>query len=415
MLGSRSGGITWVRLLVATAFAISLGLSLATSLRLWQEHLYLDSDASLGNAFSVGLWLVAAILAGTLARRGCNRLGWSSFVVLAVGVAIGDATEIKDMVGPVLLSTDDQRAWILLVAPVALPLLLLASRTLLFAARNQSQRALLLALGPFVTATLLLDNVAPPIGVAEEGSELMVAAVLIGLLVSVLGWVPLSPTIITWRFMVLVVAFTTIGGGILLVRDYWIPEASTYEHRPEIDHGPLSIVSQSIVVDRAYLSRIDMWAESVAGDAELFLRLAPPGQQPIRESRTTTSHPRWSDRTVTFHFEPIPDSQDHTYEISIGALQPSPYVFIGLSTDDSIPDSIVKINGISDSWANDLALRAYTSGRGPGRLAAMIQDRSYTDGLIVIELLISWLWVVVTILWLTASRYHPQAGRSEQN
>ena len=109
---------------------------------------------------------------------------------------------------------------------------------------------------------------------------------------------------------------------------------------------------------------------------------------------------------MTFSFAPISDSQGQTYEITIGSLQSSPYVFLGLSTDDPIPESVVQVNGFSDSWGNDLALRAYTPGRGLVAFVALIQDRPYTDVLIVVEMLAMWLYGFVVIVWLTASRSH---------
>ena len=223
---------------------------------------------------------------------------------------------------------------------------------------------------------------------------------------SILGWVPLSSTFVTWRFVAIAAALTVLAAGILDAREYEIRVAGTQGDRPEIDHGPLTVVSQTLPVDRAHLSHIDVWADSTGGDADLFLRLALPGQPPIRESRATTRHARWSDQTVTFSFAPISDSQGQTYEITIGSLQSSPYVFLGLSTDDPIPESVVQINGSSDSWGNDLALRAYTPGRGLVAFVALIQDRPYPDVWIVVEMLAIWLYGFVVIVWLTASRVH---------
>ena len=232
----------------------------------------------------------------------------------------------------------------------------------------------------------------------------MVAAVLIALLASVLGWVPLAPAFLTWRFVAIVAIPTVLAAGILGAREYEIRVAGAGGDRSEVDHGPLTSVSQTLPVDRAHLSRIDVWAGSTGSDADLFLRVALPGQPPIRESRVTTHYPRWSDQLVTFTFAPIPDSQGQTYVITIGALQSWPYVFLGLSTDDPIPESVVQINGIPDPYENDLSLRAYTSGRGLVAFVAMIQDRPYNEVWISIEVLILWLLIVVAILWLTASK-----------
>ncbi len=404
-LASRSLRSALLRLLIATIFALSIAVSLATSFRLWERRLDLSIDASLGNAFAVLLWLVVTILSGTLAVRGHARLGWLSVAILAASVAIGEARDIKDAIRPFFLASYPI-AWMIVSAPIAIPLLILALRTLWSAARTPACRVLLLASGVFATAPLVLEYIPLPIGIAEEGSELMAAAVLVAVLMSILGWVPLSSTFVTWRFVAIAAALTVLAAGILDAREYEIRVAGTHGDRPEIDHGPLTVVSQTLPVDRAHLSRIDVWAESTGGDADLFLRLALPGQPPIRESRATTRHPRWSDQTVTFSFAPISESQGQTYEITIGSLQSSPYVFLGLSTDDPIPESEVQINGSSDSWGNDLALRAYTPGRGLVAFVALIQDRPYSDILFAVEILAMWLYGFVVIVWLTASRVH---------
>ena len=413
MLASSSKYSVQLRLLLATIFLLSIALSLAADSGLWNSRLDLESDRSIANAFSACLWLFVAALAGLRARRKTLRFGWSSVAILATFVAVGEFYDIKDVI-PLLSFTDEhQGEWILVTAPVAIPLLILASRALLTEARTSTQRALLLVSGFLAVVPLLLDSVEPPHRIAEEGSELMTSVVLIAVLLSILGWVRLSPTLITWRFVVLVTLFTVLSAGILDARAYRIRVAGGIGDRPEIYHGPLSLVSQTLTVDRNHLSRIDVWAESTGDSAELFLQLGSPGHPPIRESRTVTNHPRWSNMTVTFDFAPIPDSAGQTYEISVGALQPEPYVFLGLSTDDPISESVLLVNKDTDSLSNDLALRLSTSGRGLRWLAAMLQDRARTDVLTSIELFVVWLWVVVTILWLTASSFNVSRTKLE--
>ena len=392
-----------LRQILSAFFLLSVAVSVTSPLRLWERRLELGVERSFANGFSVGIWLIAAALAGTLALRAHARIGWLSLGFLTLSIAIGEVSDFKDMISKLFVSDVVPSTWMLIVAPIALPLLILASRTLWTAASRPTQRALLVAAGFFAIVPLVLDSLQVPIGVAEEGSELMAGVVLIALLMSILEWVPLSRTFITWRFVAIVTTITVLSAGILDAREYQVRVAGGIEDQPEIDHGPLSTVSQTVHVDRAHLSRIDVWAESTGKSAELFLRLGPPGGPPIRESRAITSHPRWSNQTVTFDFAPIPDSQGQTYEISIGALQSTPFVFVGLSTDNPIPESRVLVNGIADSWSNDLALRAYTPGRGLAWLGAMIQDRAHTDVLISLEIFVVWLWIVILILWLTAS------------
>lgn len=413
MLAKSSKYSVQLRLLLATIFVLSIALSFAADSGLWESRLDLESDRSIANAFSACLWLVVAALAGVLARRESLRSGWISVATLATFVAVGEFYDIKDLI-PLFSFTDEhQSEWILVAAPVAIPLLILGSRALLTEARTAPQRALLLMSGVLAVVPLLLDSVEPPYRIAEEGSELMTSVVLIAVLLSILGWVPLSPTLITWRFVAIVTLLTVLPAVILDAREYRIRAAGGIEDKPEIYHGPLSRVSQTLTVDRNHLSRIDVWAESTGESAELFLRLGSPGHPPLRESRTVTNHPRWSNGTVTFDFAPIPDSAGQTYEISVGALQPEPYVFVGLSTDDPISESVLLVNEGTDSLSNDLALRISTSGRGLKWLVTMLQDRARSDVLTSIELFVVWLWGVVTILWLTASSFSVSGTKQE--
>ena len=402
-----------LRLLLAAIFLLSIALSLAADSGLWERRLDLESDRSIANAFSAILWLFVAALAGLRARRSTLRFGWLSVATLATLVAVGEFYDIKDVIPLFSFSDEHQSEWILVTAPVAIPLLILASRTLLTEAQTSTQRALLLVSVVLAVVPLIVDNIEPPYRIAEEGSELMTSVVLIAVLLSILGWVPLSPAFLTWRFVAIVTLLTVLPAGILDAREYRIRVAGGIGDKPEIYHGPLSLVSQTLTVDRNHLSRIDVWAESTGDSAELFLRLATPKHPPIRESRTVTNHPRWSNKTVTFDFAPIPDSAGQTYEISVGALQLEPYVFVGLSTDDPISESVVLVNEETDPLSNDLALRISTSGRGLRWFVSMLQDRARTDVLTSIELFVVWLWGVATILWLTASSSRVSGTKQE--
>lgn len=404
MAAGRSRRASWTRVVVATAFGISFALSMTSFLRPGDEYLDLDSDGSIANAFAVSLWFIVALLAIFMARRTKARVGWISVTFLSAFVALGEAYDFKDTVIPLLISSNRQDAWLIVVGPIAIPGLFLASRALLGAARTMSQRIMLLTSMVFAVASLPLDPIEPPLGIAEEGSELFSSVVLIALLVSFLGWVPISHSLINWRLIVLLLAFTALSGGILLLREYWIPVAGTSDDSPEVHHGPLSAVSQDLHVDHAFLSRIDVWAETSDGSADLFLRLSAPEESPIRESRATTSNRRWSGKRVSFTFSPVAESGGRTWEITVGALQPTPYVFLGLSSDDPIPGSVVRVNESSDPWSNDLALHAYTFGRGGKLLLSMVQYRTARDVLIAVEILLAWLWVATGILWFTSSR-----------
>ena len=393
----------YLRVLFAACLLLGIAISIASPLKIWDRRLYLAIDDSPGNMISVLFWCITAILAATLATRRRARLGWVSVGIIVLAIAIAEVRDFKDDISAFLVPEGNAATWMLIFAPIVLPLLLLAARTLWSEARSLTQRTLLVSVGVLVAVSLVLDVSMPPIGVAEEGSELIASLMLIAVLLSILEWIPLKPNFITWRFVAIVAVLVAVPVGVFDSREQPIRVAGGFEDKPEIHHGPLSLVSQTLRIERDHLSRIDVWAESTGGAAELFLRLGPPGHPPIRESRAVTRHPRWSNQTVTFEFAPIPTSRDKMYELEIGSLQANPNVFVGLSTDDPIPESVVHINRTSDPWANDLALRLHTPGRGLRWLITVIQDRGRADVLTIIEVLAVWLWVLVAVLWLYSS------------
>ena len=160
----------WPRLLVTLAFIISLACSLTTAFPIWDGLLDLDRETSLANAYSVVLWLIAAILAGTLAKHGDKRLGWSSVCVLAALVAVSEATDIKDALRTMFFPTAHHSAWTIVAAPVLLAPLIVASRTLLATVTSLTHFSLLSAFLVFSLAPLILDDFEQPTRVGEEGS-----------------------------------------------------------------------------------------------------------------------------------------------------------------------------------------------------------------------------------------------------
>ena len=132
--------------------------------------------------------------------------------------------------------------------------------------------------------------------------------------------------------------------------------------------GPLVYVEQPFRVNQDNLRRIDVWAyvEGGAGaTGEIFARLTPDGSdRPIRESRATVRGARFSNATVAFHFEPIPESRDMRYTLAVGVLSgPTPYVYLGLANGEPIPEGEVTISGEATPFASDLAMRTVGSGR----------------------------------------------------
>ena len=403
-----------LRVLLAACLLLGIAISIASPLKIWDRRLYLAIDDSPGNMFSVLLWFIAAFLAATLAARNRARLGWISVGIIALAVAIAEARDFKDEISAFLVPEAEATTWMLIFAPLVLPFLFLAARTLWSEARSLTQRTLLISAGFLVAISLVLDVSMPPIGVAEEGSELMASLMLIAVLLSVLSWVPLVPNFISWRLVALAAILVALPIGVFDSQEHIIRVAGGVEDKPEIHHGPMSLVSQTLRIERDHLSRIDVWAESTGGAAELFLRLGPPGHPPIRESRAVTRHPRWSNQAVTFDFAPIPASREKTYEVVIGSLHANPHVFVGLSTDDPIPESVVQINRSSDPWENDLALRLHTPGRGLRWVMTVVQDRGRADVLRIIEVLAVWLWIMVALLWLYSSTAASRVVQTER-
>ncbi len=198
--------------------------------------------------------------------------------------------------------------------------------------------------------------------------------------------------------------FAVLAVGALAITEYEIRDTGVYWDSPEREHGPLTMVSQTLQVNHAYLSRIEVWATAVGGEGAIFMRLTPVGSaRPIRESRAAVHHPRWSEQTVDLKFVPVPDSQGQTYDLTIGALVPTPHVFLGLSTDNPNSLSAVRINGEPDRWANDLALRTYWRGRAPEALAAMIQQDPRTLTMLGVMVIIATLSVGIVTLWVLSA------------
>ena len=145
--------------------------------------------------------------------------------------------------------------------------------------------------------------------------------------------------------------------------------------------------------------------------AEIFVRLTPEGSdQPIRESRAKVRGARHSDATVSFHFEPIPDSSGKRYTLTVGLLSgPRPFVFLGLTRGDVIPEGAALVNGEPTRFANDLALRTAWSGRF---IDGMFPHDPRLWGLIGEVIFTLFLWVFVVVLaWIRLSGPWPRFGR----
>ncbi len=173
--------------------------------------------------------------------------------------------------------------------------------------------------------------------------------------------------------------------------------------------GPITLVEQRFRANRDNLSRVDVWAYIDGGPAgqpaEIFARLTPEGADaPIRESRTEAHGALFSNATVTFDFAPIPDSSGRVYTLAVGVLSgPTPYVFLGLTSGDVIPDGAAIVSGAPTRYADDLAMRTvwigrFIDGQHPGLIGEVILH------------VFLWVWLVV-IAWAGLSGHRPRFWR----
>ncbi len=156
------------------------------------------------------------------------------------------------------------------------------------------------------------------------------------------------------------------GAFTLMPRQY-VVEHTRGIARPWSYTGPVWLVEQRFRATHDYLHRIDVWSyvDWAPGSAEIFARLTPVGSDtPIRESRAEVDARRFSDATASFHFEPIPDSGGTLFTLTVGVLSGElPYVFLGLTSGDVIPDGAAVVSGESTPHGADLAIQTAWVGR----------------------------------------------------
>ena len=398
--------------------------------------------------------VVAALAAAQALRRPAPRsgprwlwvLGWLSaagFIALVAFEELYRQVDVGSFIAPLLglKELEPRFRWVLVAAPLAALPAAAAAWVLMSAQRGHPARALLTVLAlALALIGLLLDATSgdllvyrglvrwfgfPPspegfYEIFEEGSEQMAAAALAVVLVEMLAARPGAVRLSTSGRRRLVVALV-VSAGLLAVSAF--PLAS---HRilkgdgwetgaPWSYAGPIAFVEQPFRANQDYLRRIDVWAFADGGSAdmpaEIFVRLTPEGSdQPIRESRAEVRGARHSDATVSFHFEPIPDSSGKRYTLTVGLLSgPRPFVFLGLTRGDVIPEGAALVNGEPTRFANDLALRTAWSGRF---IDGMFPHDPRLWGLIGEVIFTLFLWVFVVVLaWIRLSGPWPRFGR----
>ena len=109
--------------------------------------------------------------------------------------------------------------------------------------------------------------------------------------------------------------------------------------------------------------------------------------------------------TVSFDFAPIPDSSGKVYTLAVGVLSgPTPYVFLGLTGGDAIPEGTAKVSGSPTRHADDLAMRTAWSGRFIDGLYPRDQRHWGLIGEVILNIFLWVLLVVVTWSGLSGRR-----------
>ena len=375
----------------------------------WLRQLNFDGEGTAANLYSGILWGgVAALAAAQLFRPAISvrgprwlwMLGWLSAALLAALVALEELADLKDTLGRWEALNALQASWNLarlpvnlrwavVVVPCIAPLAAAAGWVAYTSLRRHPALALLAVLAVALgVGTAVHDQFGVLYGTTsvwvlfiEEGSEIMagatLAVVLVELLAARLGpargvldvgkerggrWSALAAT-----------AALLAAATFALLAEYDL-EDERWVKSPSAGYtGPVSLIEQRFRATHDNLSRMSVWAyvhspAGAAASADIFARLTPalgwsPG--PLRESRAEVHGTRFSNTTVGFDFEPIPDSGGKLYTLAIGVLSgPEPYVFLGLTRGDEVPEGEVLISGSPTGYGNDLALRTYWAGQG---------------------------------------------------
>ena len=413
------------------------------------KQLEADIETSLANTYSAVVWGVVAVLAvaqllrppSSSRRRWLWRLGWLSVALLAALIALEERASLKDAIGTLTLPVDlalipnlEAIRWLAVVAPLLAAPLAAAGWVLLTSQRLHPARALLTLLAiVFVACAIVLDSYVLHIAplswsvFLEEGLELTAAAILVVILIEMLaarpGAVPDTPGAPSpWspgrRAAALAATAVLLAASAfpLLSTQHVFEDNRWGRVSPWSYTGPVSLVEQRFRATHDNLQRIDVWAEIDGGaSAEIFARLTPEGSdRPVRESRADVRGARFSNATVTFEFAPIPDSGGTLYTLAIGVLSgPTPYVFLGLTGDDVIPEGAAVVSGAPTPYADDVPMRTTWSGRFIERLLeGLLQPDPQKLKLFGTVTLILLLWVIpVVAAWAGLSGRRPRFWR----
>ena len=379
----------------------------------WLVHLDGNFERGFADRYAAVVFGTVAVLAAAQAlrppptRSGPRWLwtvGWLSAASVIALVAVWELHQWTDVVvflAPAFGMEElaPRFRWVLVAAPLAAPLAVAAGWVLVTAQRGHPARALLAVLAVTLALSALIHEVLhdtllyhlgtiwlgfPKDGSGlkleiEEGSELMAAAALGVILIEMLAARPRPARgeldLRTGGGRRRWVGFTV--GAVLLAAATFPLLTTRHVHEgdgletvaPWSYTGPVSLVEQQFRATHDNLRRIDVWAyvDGVPGAAaEIFARLTLAGSdQPLRESRAEVRGAPFSNATAAFHFEPIPDSRGTLYTLAVGVLSgPTPYVFLGLTGGDVIPEGTAVVSGAPTRYADDIAMRAFGDVRG---------------------------------------------------
>ncbi|MCY3784721.1 MAG: hypothetical protein OXG79_13190 [Chloroflexi bacterium] len=393
--------------------ALNVILAVVSALAEWgdspaSQEVILNREQTAANLYAAIIWGAVAVLAGAQLFRSATpvrgpkwlgALGWLSVALLAALVAAEELTQLKDRLGyhqalqasMNLSDVPPRDRWLPMVAPLVALLAATASWGAYPTLRRHPALALLTGVAVTVGLGAVLRDVfagtqyMSPVGkhFLEEGSELMAGATLVVVLVELLAAraeparrsreMSMGGRGGRWATLVATAALLAAGAFVLLA-EFNREDSRRPPDVPWTYAGPISLVEQRIRATHDRWHRITVWAyvdgsgDPETASADIFARLTPadgssPG--PVRESRAEVRGARFSNATVDFDFAPIPDSGGKLYTLAVGVLSgPEPYVFLGITHDDAIPEGEIVIAGVATGYGNDLALRTYWTARG---------------------------------------------------